>query len=195
MKRQSAPPSSSCLPFLKVQAGACTRMPRVDAEFRSHDFVSPVHAEFADGLDVKAHVRRAKWRNIFDSQREEPRRWMESSSIGRVVWSGVLFFQMHKGAGDLNETFEVEVVFVPAFQPEVLQYIMRLVVISLVETFEIPGIARMEPCAVRGFECFDKGRDAVVLFHEINSQRCRVRRVCGRRVCRFGACLGRVAIR
>jgi hypothetical protein len=48
----------------------------------------------------------------------------------------------------------------------------------------------MEPCAVRAFECFDKGRDAVVLFHEINSQRSRVRRVCGRRVCRFRAGLG-----
>ncbi len=148
MKRQSAPPSSSCLPFLKVQAGACTRMPRVDAEFRSHYFVSPIRAEFADGLDVKAHVRRAEWGNIFDSQREEPRSWMESSPISRVVWSGVLFFQMHKGASDLDEAFKVEVVFVPAFQPEVLQYIMRLVVIALVETLEIPGIARMEACGL-----------------------------------------------
>jgi hypothetical protein len=82
---------------------------------------------------------------------------MESSPIGWVVWSGVLFFQMHKGAGDLDEAFKVEVVFVPAFQPEVLQYIMRLVVIALVETLEIPSIARMEACGLRGFECFDKG--------------------------------------
>ena len=113
-------------------------------------------------------MRRAEWRNIFDSQRKEPRRWMESSPIGRVVWSGVLFFQMHKGAGDLDEAFEEEVVFVPAFQPEVLQYIMRRVVIASVETLEIPSIARMKPCAVRGFECFNKGRDAVVLVHGIN---------------------------
>ena len=144
-------------------------MPRVDTEFRSHDFVSPIRAEFADFIDLKAHVNRAEWRNIFNSQHKEPRRWMESSPIGRVVWSGVLFFQMHKGAGHLDEAFKVEVVFVPAVQPEVLQYIMRLVVIASVETLEIPSIARMEPCAVRGFECFDKGRDAVVLFHEINS--------------------------
>ncbi len=75
---------------------------------------------------------------------------------------------MHKGAGDLDETFEVEVVFVSAFQPEVLQYIMCLVVITLVETFEIPCIARMETCSTRGFECFNKGRDAVMLLHEIN---------------------------
>ena len=144
-------------------------MPRVDTEFRSHNFVPPIRAEFADGLDVKPHMRRAERRNIFDSQREQSRRWMESSPIGRVVWSGVLFFQMHKGTGDLDEAFKVEVVFVPAFQPEVLQYIMRLVVVALVETLEIPGIARMKPCGVRGLECFDKGRNAVVLFHEINS--------------------------
>ena len=168
MKRQSVPPSSSRLPFLKLQARTCARMPRVDSEFRSHNFVPPIRAEFADGLDVKPHVRRAEWRNILDSQREQPRRWMESSPIGWVVWSGVLFFQMHKGAGDLDEAFKVEVVFVPAFQPEVLQYIMRLVVIALVEAFEIPSIARMEPCGVRGLECFDKGRDAVVFFHGIN---------------------------
>ena len=144
-------------------------MPRVDTEFRSHNFVPPIRAEFADGLDVKPHMRRAERRNIFDSQREQSRRWMESSPIGRVVWSGVLFFQMHKGTGDLDEAFKVEVVFVPAFQPEVLQYIMRLVVVALVETLEIPGIAWMKPCGVRGLECFDKGRNAVVLFHEINS--------------------------
>jgi hypothetical protein len=123
-------------------------MPRVDAEFRSHDFISPIHAEFADGLDVKAHVRRAEWRNIFDSQREEPRRRMESSPIGRVVWSGVLFFQMHKGAGDLDEAFEVEVVFVPAFQPEVFQDIMGLVVVTPVEALEVARIARMQAAAV-----------------------------------------------
>jgi hypothetical protein len=90
-------------------------MPRVYAEFRSYDFVSPIRAEFANGHDVKAHVRRAKWQNIFDSQREESRRRMESSPIGRVVWADVLFFQMHKGAGYLDKAFKVEVVFVPAF--------------------------------------------------------------------------------
>jgi hypothetical protein len=39
-------------------------MPRVDAEFRSHNSVPPIRAEFADSLDVKPHVRRAEWRNI-----------------------------------------------------------------------------------------------------------------------------------
>jgi len=127
-------------------------MPRVDAEFRSYDFLPPIGAKLADIIDLKAHVNRAEWRGIFDSQRKEPRGRMESSPIGRVIWSGVLFFQMHKGAGDLDEAFEVEVVFVPAFEPEMLQYIMRLIVVALVETFEIPGIARMETCAVRVLE-------------------------------------------
>ena len=126
-------------------------------EFRSHDFLPPIVAESADFIDLKAHMNLAEWRNIFNSQRKEPRCRMESSPIGRVLWSGVLFFQMHKGASDLDEAFEVEVVFVPAFQPEVLQYIMSLVVISSVETLEIPRIARIEACNVRGFECFDKG--------------------------------------
>jgi hypothetical protein len=64
---------------------------------------------------------------------------------------------MHKGACDLDETFEVEVVFVPAFQPEVFQDIMGLVVVAPVEALEVARIARMQAAAVRGFEGFDKG--------------------------------------
>jgi hypothetical protein len=143
-------------------------MPRVDAEFRSHNFFSPNRAELAHGYDVKAHVSRSEGRNIFDSQSKEPRSWMESSPIGRVVWSGVLFFQMDKGAGDLDEAFKKKVVFVPAFQPEVLEDIVRFVVVAPVETLEIPGIAGMENAAARGLKGLDKVCDTIVLRHGIN---------------------------
>ena len=68
---------------------------------------------------------------------------MQPSAIGRMLWSGVVFFQMHKRSCNLNQTLEVEVVFVPAFQPEVFQNVVRLVVVTSVETLEIPIIAGM----------------------------------------------------
>jgi hypothetical protein len=48
------------------------------------------------------------------------------------------------------------VVFAVAFQPEVFQDIMGLVVVTPVEALEVARIARMQ-AAVRGFEGFDKG--------------------------------------
>jgi hypothetical protein len=82
---------------------------------------------------------------------------MQPSAIGRMLWSGVMFFQMHKRSRNLNQALEVEVVFVPAFQPEVLQDIVRLVVVSPVETLEIPGVAGMQISAAGGFERLNKG--------------------------------------
>jgi len=81
---------------------------------------------------------------------------MQPSAIGRMLWSGVVFFQMHKRSCYLNQTLEVEVVFVPAFQPEVFQNIMCLVVVTSVETLEIPGVAGMQITAAGGFERLNK---------------------------------------
>jgi hypothetical protein len=118
---------------------------------------SPVGAERACGFNVEAHVDWSKGRNVFDSQREQSRRRMEPSTIGWMPRAGVLFFQMHKGSGDLDEAFEVEVVFAVAFQPEVFQDIMGLVVVTPVEALEVARIAWMQAADVRGFEGFDKG--------------------------------------
>ena len=143
-------------------------MPRVDAELRGQDFFSPIRAEFAHGLDVKAHVSRAEWRNVFDSQREQSRRGMETPSIGGMPRSGDLFFQMHEGTRDLDEAFKIKVVFVAAFQPEVLEDIVRFVVVAPVETLEIPSIAGMKNAVARGLKELDKVCNAIVLRHGIN---------------------------
>ena len=118
---------------------------------------SPVGAERAHGFYVEIHVDWPKRGDVFDSQRKQSCCGMEPAAIGRMPWPGVLFFEMHKGSCDLDEAFEVEVVFVAAFQPEVFQDIMGLVVVTPVEALEVARIAGMEAAAVRGFEGFDKG--------------------------------------
>ncbi len=69
---------------------------------------------------------------------------METPAIGGMLRSGELFFQMHEGTRDLDEAFKIKVVFVAAFQPEVLEDIVRFVVVAPVETLEIPSIAGMK---------------------------------------------------
>ena len=118
---------------------------------------SPAGAERAHGFYVEVHVGWPKRGDVFDSQRKQSCCGMEPAAIGRMPWAGVLFFQMHKGSCDLDEAFEVEVIFVVAFQPEVFQDIMGLVVVTPVEALEVARIARMQAAAVGGFEGFDKG--------------------------------------
>lgn len=138
---------------------------------------------------------RTKGANIFDSQRQEPRSGMKSSAVGRMLRSGMLFFQMNECACDLDQTLEVEVIFVVAFEPEVLQNIVSLVVVPTVEALEKSGITGMHVRAARGFEGLDKFRDAVVLRHGVNFQEVRVRQGCGHRVCPFQEGRSRAATR
>jgi hypothetical protein len=72
---------------------------------------------------------------------------------------------MHEGAGDLDESLEVEPVFIAAFEPELLQHIVRFVVVATVETLEISGVAGVEESAARGVQGLDKSRDAIPLQH------------------------------
>lgn len=81
---------------------------------------------------------------------------------------GVLFFQMHERAGDLDEAFEKTVVVILASQPEVLQNIMGFVVIATVEAFEKTGVTGVNLRRVRFGERCDKCLDAVVFRHGIN---------------------------
>jgi len=78
---------------------------------------------------------------------------------------------MHEGAGDLDESLEVEPVFIAAFEPELLQHIVRLVVVAPVETLEISGVAGMKESAARGFQGLDKFRDAIPLQHGARGMR------------------------
>lgn len=93
---------------------------------------------------------------------------METPAIGGMLRSGELFFQMHEGTRDLDEAFKIKVVFVAAFQPEVLEDIVRFVVVAPVETLEIPSIAGMKNAAARGLKGLDKVCNAIVLRHGIN---------------------------
>lgn len=72
---------------------------------------------------------------------------------------------MHEGTRDLDEAFKIKVVFVAAFQPEVLEDIVRFVVVAPVETLEIPSIAGMKKAVVRGLKGLDKACNAIVLRH------------------------------
>jgi hypothetical protein len=52
----------------------------------------------------------AKRLHVAESEREKPDGRKKSPSIGRVMRASVLFFQMHKSSGNLNEAFEVQVI-------------------------------------------------------------------------------------
>jgi hypothetical protein len=69
----------------------------------------------------------------------------------------ILFLQMDKGPGDLNEALEKLVVFVATFQPEIFQDVVRLVVMLLVEARKIALVAGIQRQGRIRPELLDKG--------------------------------------
>jgi hypothetical protein len=90
---------------------------------------------------------------------------MEAVTIGGMLRAGMLFFEMHECTGDLNQALVEMLVPIRAFQPEMFEDIVGLVVVAGIEALEIACIARVEAALACGAECFDKCGNPVVLAH------------------------------
>ncbi len=61
-----------------------------------------------------------------------------------MQWCQMLFLQMNKGPGDLNQAPKKCFIRPGILQPKVLQHIMRFVIVPAIETREIAEITRMQ---------------------------------------------------
>jgi hypothetical protein len=79
-----------------------------------------------------------------------------------------LLLQVNECAGELDEALIVGVIGIPCLEPEMLKDIVSLVIPLVIETGEIPGIARVEavgPGSCGGGEVSEKVGDFIGFFH------------------------------
>lgn len=145
-------------------------MPWIHGEMGIFDAGLPIAAHLAKGEDIESEMMRTKRLHVVEPEREKPDGGEKATAIGRVVRARVLFFQMNKGSGNLNEAFEIQVIRIPTIQPQMLQHIVGFVVIARIEALKVALIARMKIPDLL-FQCFHEGRDARVFAHGLGSSR------------------------
>jgi hypothetical protein len=83
----------------------------------------------------------------------------------RVVGMEKLLLEVHEGASNLDEALKEKVILIPGAQPEVLENVVRLVVLLGVKTGKIALVARIERQGGIRAELLDEGRDTGIFFH------------------------------
>ncbi len=139
------------------------RLPRVARVVGGGDFIREARAAEEQRGDIEAKVLRGVGREVLRAEAEEAHGWAEAASVLRVERVEVLFLQMDEGAGDLDQSFVEERVFVAAAEPEVFEDIVRLVVLAGIEAGEVARVVRIGGGSGAGWT--DEGGDAVAFFH------------------------------
>ena len=114
--------------------------------------------------NIQTHMLRCIRRKIFSGQGKEPHRRAHAPSVGRVPGTNALFLQMDECTRKLDESLEEGMIFVLALQPQVLEHIMRFIVLLGVEADEVSQIARIKSLR-REIERFHIGFDPLGLVH------------------------------
>lgn len=131
--------------------------------------------EGEDLRQVQAEMHRRVGGEVFFRQAKQPHRRVQAAAIRRMIRPGALFLQMDEGAGELDESLEKGVVAITSLQPEMLEDVMRLVVLLGVEAGEITEIARIifRPVQPQGLH---KGFHALGFFRRLRGHDGKVRR-------------------
>lgn len=90
-------------------------------------------------VEAKAGVRIAG--EISQCKLEQPGGWCETSSVGGVVGSEKLLFEMHKGTRKLDQTLVIGAESIMGMQPQVFQHVMRLIVFPHIEATKVGEVA------------------------------------------------------
>jgi hypothetical protein len=140
----------------EVKFRGAVRVPGVFLEVRLYDFAHQALRETADASHVELKMHRRVWLKVFHAEPEEADGRMEPAAIFRVFRAEKLLLEMHKCTRNLDQPFEKQIVVVPALQPQVLQHVMRFVILAGIETGEISLVARIQGqlgiCAELGYK-------------------------------------------
>jgi hypothetical protein len=148
-----------------MQMGRMGRVPRIPPEITGDDFICDPRAQCTQRCDIEIHVRGAKCVEVLQGEMEEPDGGAKAAAILWMIRTQELFLEVHKRAGDLDESFIEEMIFVAPLQPEMLEHIVRFVILPRIETAEVALIAWIERARWIGLELFHKTADSLTLFH------------------------------
>lgn len=99
--------------------------------------------EAAKGVDVQTMVSRGKDRQVLFCESEQTYGRLQTPAVFWMPRVLEIFLQMDESASRLNQAFEIIVIVGVAVQPELLQNIMRFVIMLLVPAPEIRAVERM----------------------------------------------------
>ena len=88
-------------------------------------------------------MARAKWREIFLRQFEQPDRRSQTPAMLWVSWVFEILLKMYKRSRGLNQSFEEIIILRVAIEPEMFQDIVSFVIKPLIPAPEIRAIKRM----------------------------------------------------
>jgi len=113
-------------------------------------------------------VDRGVWLYVFNSQPKKPRRRTQPATIDAMVGRQKLFTEMHKSAGNLDQASKESLIRSRVLQPEMLEHVVRFVVIPAVEAGEVADVARVQVRSDSStVQLTDKRLHAVELFHHL----------------------------
>ena len=146
------------MPGIVLKVGGDHRGGALLAEPQERDHIEP---QMARGVAIEIGSR----------ELEEPDRRPQPPAMLVMQRMQKLLLQMHERPRDLDEPFEEPVILVLALEPEILQHVMRFVILADVESREKALIARIESQRRVRTELLHKGRDSFVFFHRTGGGR------------------------
>ncbi len=146
-------------------------LPRVARKVRRHDLRREVAAHPHHRRDIEPQMHISVRFEIRRAQPQEPHRRTQPRRVFRMRWMEVLLLQMHKGPGHLDQPLEVEMITPFRPQPQMLEHIMRFVVLPRIEAREIAQILRRQPTLRVSAEGLDESGYTVSFFYRARAQR------------------------
>lgn len=141
------------------------RVPGVFLEVRLNNFAHQALRETTDASHVELKMHWPKWMEVFYAEPEKADCRVKPAAIFRMFRAKKLLLEMYKSTRHLDQPFKKEIVFVSALEPQVLENIMRFIILTCIEAGEVALITRIQRqlgiCANLSY----KGRNAFVFFH------------------------------
>ena len=141
------------------------RMPRIAPKIARDDFIGEMAAQCAEARDIEQKMRRLIGLEILQREMKEAHGGAEPATVLGMIGSQKLLLQMHKRASCLDQAFEKEMVFVLVLQPEMLENVVRFVILPRIEAAKEALVARVQLAAGVGAEFLHEAADAVAFFH------------------------------
>lgn len=119
-------------------------IPRVGLEIGFADEIAIFCAETSEGGDVEPVMQRGKGGEISHAEVKKPDGGVEAAAVFVVLRVLVLLAEVDKGPGDLDEALVEAVVGVAGLQPEILEHVVRFVVVATVKTDKVAEVTGIE---------------------------------------------------
>ncbi len=126
--------------------------PRIDPVVGLHNLTRMATEHFPECRQIERVPLRTQWREVLFREPKQPDRRSQPPSVFRMRRMFKLLFQMNKGPGGLDQTFEILRVIGSSrrLEPDLLENIVRLIVTLLVPATKKCAVIRVVGDGIAG---------------------------------------------